>query len=350
LTCTGSFLIGPTTTTPQSVSLGETATVVAEICSGSVASSILIDLEVYGPSGQKVAQKVFKDQTFMVGETKTYTWPYAVPVTRPPGNYTVRIGVFSNDWATLFAWDSQTGGFTVQPGTSTACGAGVTIGPTALAPIAVVAGAGEPVRIYSHVCSSATNAIVDLEIYDSTGSKVAQASMPLPAGESHALSWAYTVRDDSPAGTYTVRLGVFSADWTILYQWDSQAATFEVEPAGSPPPALCTGGVAIGPTFTAPTRVSRADPRILIETYTCAGTAASDLITWVEIYEPDGRRAVGFVAGRDSFAAGEQTRYSSIFTFLSAPGLYVVKVGVFSGDWSTLHQWDNRAGTFVIVP
>ena len=31
-----------------------------------------------------------------------------------------------------------------------------------------------------------------------------------------------------------------------------------------------------------------------------------------------------------------------------APGTYTVKIGVFSGDWSVLHQWDNQAGTFVV--
>src|SRR5262249_14408593 len=40
-------------------------------------------------------------------------WPYAVPPTLPAGTYRVSVGVFSGDWATLYAWSSQAATFQV---------------------------------------------------------------------------------------------------------------------------------------------------------------------------------------------------------------------------------------------
>ena len=53
-------------------------------------------------------------QTFAAGEAKTYTWAYPVPANLALGTYTVKVGVFSGDWATLYTWDNQAAAFTVN--------------------------------------------------------------------------------------------------------------------------------------------------------------------------------------------------------------------------------------------
>jgi hypothetical protein len=49
------------------------------------------------------------------------------------------------------------------------------------------------------------------------------------AGETRSYTWPYLVEGTLAPGTYTVRIGVFSGDWSVLHTWDSQAATFVVE-------------------------------------------------------------------------------------------------------------------------
>src|SRR5262245_56747300 len=71
--CQGSaFIIGPTSVSPTTIAPGSTGTIRTEVCSGSATSRILIDLEIYNSGGAKLAQRVFRGQSFSPGETKSY--------------------------------------------------------------------------------------------------------------------------------------------------------------------------------------------------------------------------------------------------------------------------------------
>jgi len=228
--CTGGFTTGPTSAAPSPVTPGQTETIQTSICSGSAVSHVLVDLEIYNSSGAKVAQRVFADQSFAAGETKPYEWLYAVPPSLPAGFYTVKFGIFSADWTTLYAWDNQAATFTV--GSSVGCTGGFTTGPTSAMPNPVARGHTETIQ--TQVCSGsgATNVLIDLEIYDSSGTKVAQtifAGQNFIPGESKSYTWPYAVPASLPAGLYTVKVGVFSSTWSILYTWNNQAATFTVQ-------------------------------------------------------------------------------------------------------------------------
>jgi hypothetical protein len=52
--------------------------------------------------------------------------------------------------------------------------------------------------------------------------------MGFKSGQTKACSWSYVVPSLAP-GVYTVKVGVFSRDWSILYQWINQAGTFIVQ-------------------------------------------------------------------------------------------------------------------------
>src|SRR5262245_30432624 len=107
----------PTVATPDPVAPGGTEEITTQVCAGSAASKIVIDLEIADGAGTKVAQTLFPGETFAAGQTKSYHWDYAVPAGLPPGPYTVRVGVFSGNWQTLYRWDNQAVTFDV--GTST---------------------------------------------------------------------------------------------------------------------------------------------------------------------------------------------------------------------------------------
>ncbi|MBI2765297.1 MAG: hypothetical protein HYX53_05205 [Chloroflexi bacterium] len=75
----------------------------------------LIDVEIYGPSGEKMYQKWFDKTNLAAGQRQGFSVPWTIPAGAPKGTWTVKIGVFSPGWSSLIAWDNDTGGtFTVR--------------------------------------------------------------------------------------------------------------------------------------------------------------------------------------------------------------------------------------------
>jgi len=76
------------------------------------ASTALIDVEVYDPTGARVFQQVWDNQPLKAGQTRFKT-TWSVPSTAVAGTYTVKIGVFSPGWGPLQNWNNQAAVFTV---------------------------------------------------------------------------------------------------------------------------------------------------------------------------------------------------------------------------------------------
>src|SRR5262249_3824118 len=77
--------------------------------------------------------------------------------------------------------------------------------------------------------------------------------------------------------------GIVTGDWTTLYQWDNQAATFEITST-----AACTGGgFTIGPTLTVGVPGTT---RTAFVTHVWSCTAISNIIVDFEWYRPDGTK------------------------------------------------------------
>jgi len=155
------------------------------------------------------------------------------------------MGLFSTDWSTLFHWDNHA--FAVVVGAAP-CSMGdvLSIGPTLAwnlvggAASPTVAGAGQAVGVDTFVClgvgpfepfPSAPFPHLDLEIYDPNGVQVLQTIIPLgvptsPTTRSNEAHTTYNIPVNPVRGTYTVKVGIFSGDWSTLFKWDNQAATF----------------------------------------------------------------------------------------------------------------------------
>jgi len=71
--------------------------------------------------------------------------------------------------------------------------------------------------------------LVDIEVYNAAGSLVAQDAVvntSIGAGQTKSISYAFTA--PSAQGTYTVKVGVFGANWTPMYSWNDAAGTVTV--------------------------------------------------------------------------------------------------------------------------
>ncbi len=93
-------------------SAGSTEEILASATS-RVATQALVDVEVYDPRGHKTFQRWFDNQSFAAAERKTFVASWAIPSTAEKTVYTVKIGIFSPGWRTLFAWNGHAAQFTV---------------------------------------------------------------------------------------------------------------------------------------------------------------------------------------------------------------------------------------------
>jgi hypothetical protein len=101
---------------------------------------------------------------------------------------------------------------------------GATVAPNSVA-------RGGKASITAIVKSATTSmALVDVEVYDSTGARVSQQvwdNQPLKAGQTRIKATWFVPLTAGP-GSYTVKIGVYSPGWGVLYDWNNQAAVFSV--------------------------------------------------------------------------------------------------------------------------
>jgi hypothetical protein len=263
---------------PASVAAGGSITITARVTS-STAIAALVDVEIYNASGAKVHQQWFGNQQFAAGQQRTYAVIWQTP-SGAAGQHTVKIGIFSTNWATLHHWNNGAAQFAVTTGaaptatptrtpTRTPPAAPPTATPTrtptrtatptrtptrtptspppaagfasgAGAPASVAAGA--PITIDAWVTSPAAAALlVDIEVYNAAGAKVFQQwfdNQAFAAGQRRTFRVTWQTPANA-AGAHTVRLGVFGAGWNGLRHWNNAAAQFAVG-AGAAPTATPT--------------------------------------------------------------------------------------------------------------
>jgi len=131
---------------------------------------------------------------------------------------------------------------------------------------------GQSVAIATSVQSSAaaSNMVVDLELYNSSGVKLAQTfytGQSFASAQTRSYSWSYKVPSGTAVGKYTLMVGVFTANWASDVYWNSAAASFSVTSTvvngacgssnganftAKPTNNLCTTGTASTVTGTGP--------------------------------------------------------------------------------------------------
>jgi hypothetical protein len=97
--------------------------------------------------------------------------------------------------------------------------------------------ASQNVSIVTSVSSSqASTVLVDVEVYDPASAKVFQQSwdnQAFSAGRTQTYTSSWTPSSTAAAGTYTVKVGVFTPGWGSLLAWNNGAATFSVSAAAA---------------------------------------------------------------------------------------------------------------------
>jgi hypothetical protein len=266
---------------------------------------------------------------------------------------------------------------------------------TAATPAPTNVAIGQTVSITSSVTSSqASTVLIDVEVYDSSSTKVFQQfwdSQAFGAGQTRTYASAWQVATTATVGSYTIAIGVFSPGWGTLYTWNGAAGGVSVStattstPTSTPnavPPSTSTSTSTAVPTNTptavptsTPTNISAptstpthasspsftssaaVSPSIvtrggttLIAASVKSLTAATALID-VEVYDAAGAKVFQQVWNNQAFRAGQTRAFNSTWSVpvTSMPGTFTVKIGVFSPGWSTLYMWNNLAAVTTIL-
>jgi hypothetical protein len=327
------------TASPNPVAPGQAVTVTSQVTASAAASGLNVDVEILDAANLRVAQQLYLGQTFAAGTPRSFPWSW--PGTTTTGAYTVKIGVFSADWATLHEWNNQAATISVQPAPSAPTDFTLS---ASVSPTQVVA--GETVAITAQVRASApaSNVTVHLQIHDVADVKVAERSF---TGQSFATadttrSYSWNWPSLPTTGLHTVKIGVFSADWTTLHEWNNAAASFTVS-SGS---TLKSSDLSQS-TVASPATI-RQGQTVTVQSQITSLTAVSQLQVSLEIYNQAGARVAQQICTL-TLAAGQTKPCTWSNAGSLSRGTYTVKLGLFSADWALRYRWYKRATTFKVT-
>lgn len=195
----------------------------------SCAISALVDFELYNQSGTKVWQS-WQNNKSLTDQTQTFSTTWNAPSTEAAGTYTLKVGVFSTNWGKLYGWDDNATSLTETAAASACSGnPAITFGSGSAAPVSLAPGATTTLS-ETLTSSCASKALIDFEVYDSSGNQVFQAWQDNQSltGQPQTFSTHWTVPAGQPAGTYTLKIGVFGTGWSAFYAWNDNATQLKV--------------------------------------------------------------------------------------------------------------------------
>jgi len=264
-----------TSLSSSTVTTGSSESITARVtATGGSLTNGVIDVEVYNSSNTKVGQGYLTPASIGTGQTRQYAYTWTAPAA--PGTYHVAVGVFGPNWSPDYSWWMPTSTITViaarptntpipptntpvpptntpvpptntpvpptntpvpptstpvpPTATSTPGGAPAFSQTTSLSAGSVVGGASETITTRITATSgSLTNGVIDVEVYDSTYTKVGQGFLaPVSIGTGQTRQYAYTWTAPTTPGTYQVAVGVFGSNWSPDYSWWMPTATITV--------------------------------------------------------------------------------------------------------------------------
>jgi hypothetical protein len=194
---------------------------------GNSQGSVVVDIELYNSSGNRVTQNFWENENFAPNEGKNYM--LNPPVGLGNGQYRYSVGVFNPGWSGILHWYDNVASFIVNVRQGTPVLFSSSLSGNNLGP-------GENVILSASFTSANgnSNALLDLELYNSAGQKLAQKfwdNVNIPHNVTIAASLASP--NNLVPGTYTFKAGIFNPGWNGLINWYDKVQTLTVMSANS---------------------------------------------------------------------------------------------------------------------
>lgn len=98
---------------PSPATVNQPVTISATVTnSGGGASDVIVDVEVYDATNTKVFQNFTEHQNFAANSSQIYMQSWTPSAS---GQYTAKIGIFSNNWGTNYSWNGGAAIISVNP-------------------------------------------------------------------------------------------------------------------------------------------------------------------------------------------------------------------------------------------
>lgn len=230
------FLSSSSQTATQ-ISVGQSNNFEAFISNtGNTSRSVLLDAELYGPNGQRVAQN-FMETTVQAGGSTSLTLSSGNLTT--PGTYIWKVGIFDPGWSRTIHWYDRVREFTVsgQSGNGDVTLASSTIHP---AQDTIERRDMEVVVLTANFTTPnppSRPVLIDLEVYNQQGQRVAQSfrdNVVVTSTISHSVVMDRTL----PAGMYTFEVGIFNPGWAGLLHWYDDVRRFSLSDTAPTQPSI----------------------------------------------------------------------------------------------------------------
>jgi hypothetical protein len=209
---------------------GQSASITCQFSNpGSTAKTVLLDLELYNSQGQKVAQ-VFKDNVTLAGQATT-----SMTLTSPalvPGTYSFSVGIFNPGFNGLITWHHAIKTLTVV----------APAGPAPVSPANIVlsgvTSANESLSVgqsanlsaqFTNLGGAAKTVLLDLELYNSQGQKVAQVFKDNVTMSGQTTTSLSVTSPLLASGIYKVSVGIFNVGFNGLITWYHAIKTITVK-------------------------------------------------------------------------------------------------------------------------
>lgn len=225
---------------PNPATVGQSVSVQSSFNSSSAAGAadVIVNTEIYNAADQRVFQGLSEHQNFSAGQTLAFVYNWTPSAA---GDYKVKTSVFNANWTSNYHWNDTALTITIGSASPTPTPTPPAASPsfsstaTAAPNPALVA---SPINVSATVANSggsASDVIVDVEIYNAADVKVFQSVYEhrnFTAGSSQTFTPSWT---PAATGQYTVKIGVFSNDWSRNYSWNANAATISISSSSQPP-------------------------------------------------------------------------------------------------------------------
>ncbi len=194
--------------------------------SSAVLTGDIVDIEIINSSNQKAAQ--FTDTSGGVSFKKSVG-------VLPDGKYFISVGLFTPNWASNYAWFDKVQSFTLPFSSSLTNTPTVTVS-------SVDSNTAKFTAVFSNTIPVGN--IVDFELYDSSNAKVWQQFLNTGGSSFSAATKAM------PAGSYTLKMGLFTANWSSNIYWNSNVLTVAFPLNGTVPSPVTTTSSSFLPNMS----------------------------------------------------------------------------------------------------
>jgi hypothetical protein len=212
------------TANPNPVTQGVSTTIDASVKdTANTLTNGIVQIRVLDPTGAAALIKNFTGQNFTSGQSSSY---HVSLVPSLAGSYTVEIGVFSST-DQFWSWNASAATITVN--SNLTFNSSATPTPSTFAP-------GATTNIAVSVADTGTGAlsdsIVELQVFNASGNAVMTTywtGQNFTAGQTLQFAYTWNSPASLAAGTYSVDIGVFNANWSQNYYWNGSAGSINIQ-------------------------------------------------------------------------------------------------------------------------